>query len=475
MVIIYGDDVGFGDVGAYGSDLIPTPNIDRLAEEGLRFTDGHCSAGTCTPSRFAMLTGVYAFRYGVNIAPPNSPLTIPVEWFTLPRVFKKAGYTTGLVGKWHLGLGEKGSKLDWNGELKPGPVELGFDSVFMMPTTNDRVPCVYVEGHRVVGLDPNDPIHVSDRILREVQVTGSTQYPDARRDNPDEYMQSVVAGYGRIGYMSGGESALWEDETMADVFVEKAKDFIASNKEQPFFLYFSSQDIHLPNTPNGRFDGQTSLGKRGDAMVQFDWSVGEVLRALDTHGLKENTIVIFSSDNGPTNHNDGLVAKGRFQHDGSGVWRGGKYQIYEGANRVPFIVRWPLRVQPGVSDALVSQVDFIASFADLLEVELPETEARDSQNSIDAILGADDVGLPFFLSQSRSLAIREGDWKFVAEVAPKYRQGWMSQYAPKEDQLFDLSKDPGETINVIDEFPELASSMRAKIKRAREGALRAHF
>ncbi|MGJ8639558.1 MAG: sulfatase family protein [Opitutaceae bacterium] len=480
VVLIYADDVGYGDIGAYGAELIPTPNIDRLADEGLRFTDGHCSAGTCTPSRFSMLTGVHAFRSKVNIAPPNSPLKIPVDWITLPKVFKEAGYTTGLVGKWHLGLGEKGVGPDWNGALKPGPIELGFDSVFMMPTTNDRVPCVFVEGDRVVNLDPNDPIHVSDQSLSEVQVLGSTQYPDARSGNPKEFMQSVVAGHGRIGYMSGGKSALWNDETMSDVFVNEAKDFIEENKNHPFFLYFSSQDIHLPNTPNARFDGKTKLGKRGDAMVQFDWSVGQIIDALENHGLKENTLVIFTSDNGPTNHNDShentsKESEKAYQHDGSGIWRGGKYQIYEGANRVPLIVHWPARVEPGVSGALVSQVDFLASMSRFLGVELPEGAAGDSRDTLDAFLGQSDQGLPFFVSQSRGLAIRQGNWKFIQKVDAKYRRGWMSQYAPVEDALYDLETDPGETNNLIAQYPEKASEIRAILNQVKREPIRANF
>ena len=160
VVIIYGDDVGFGDVGIYGSTLIPTPNIDRLAKEGLLFTDGHCSAATCTPSRYSLLTGVHGFRDGVAILPPNAPLTISTKALTLPKLFQQAGYSTGVVGKWHLGLGEKGTPVDWNGDVKPGPLEIGFDHSFLLPSTNDRVPCVYLEGHRVRNLDPKDPLYV---------------------------------------------------------------------------------------------------------------------------------------------------------------------------------------------------------------------------------------------------------------------------------------------------------------------------
>ncbi|MDP4644252.1 MAG: sulfatase-like hydrolase/transferase, partial [Opitutales bacterium] len=340
VVIIYGDDVGYGDVGAYGSKLIPTPNIDRLAEGGLRFTDGHCSAATCTPSRYSLLTGVHGFRDGVSILAPNAPLSISTEILTLPKLFKQAGYTTGVVGKWHLGIGAKGEPVDWNGDVKPGPLEIGFDSSFLLPSTNDRVPCVYLDGHRVLNLDPSDPLYVGAN--KPVDREGSTRYPDARKNKKSmTYYQSthghnnsVINGIGRIGYMAGGKSALWDDETMADVFVKEAKEFIAANKDEPFFLYFASQDIHVPRAPNPRFQGATNLGYRGDAMVQFDWTTGEIMKALEEHGLTENTIVIFSSDNGPVyddGYADGTKVKKSTEevdrgHDGSGVYRGGKYQ-----------------------------------------------------------------------------------------------------------------------------------------------------
>lgn len=214
VIILYSDDVGYGDVSVNGSIKITTPHIDALAAEGLNFTDAHCTASTCTPSRFSLLTGIHAFRHGVGIAPPNATLLIPTNILTLPKLFKQAGYRTGIVGKWHLGLGEKGTIPDWNGRLAPGPMELGFDSSFIFPATGDRVPCVFIDGHEVANLDPNDPIYVGDK-LSEVQKPGSTQYPDARA-KPGAFYNSVINGIGRIGYMSGGKSALWDDHKMAD-------------------------------------------------------------------------------------------------------------------------------------------------------------------------------------------------------------------------------------------------------------------
>jgi len=474
VVIIYGDDVGFGDVGAYGSELIPTPNIDQLAAEGLRFTDGHCAAATCTPSRFSLLTGVHGFRHGVSILPPNAPLSIPTDVLTLPKLFRQAGYTTGVVGKWHLGIGQQGVPTDWNGAVKPGPLEIGFDQMFLLPSTNDRVPCVYLDGHRVVNLDPADPLYVGGK--QDVANKGNTQYPDGQTNreamtyyqSSHGHNNSVINGIGRIGYQSGGKSALWNDETMADVFVEQARNYIAENKDKPFFLYFASQDIHVPRAPHPRFQGKTELGYRGDAMVQFDWSTGEIMKALEAHGLTENTIVIFSSDNGPVyddGYDDGTTLKPRrgevdHGHDGSGIYRGGKYQIYEGGTRVPFIVRWPARIQPGTSDALVNQIDFIASFADLLGVELQDDEALDSRNMLKAFLGDDSTGLPFMIEEAgrTGRALRSGEWKYIAGA---HQDGAKEQ--GRQAELYNLKSDPGERHNIIAQHPEKAESMAKQL------------
>ena len=476
VVIIYGDDVGYGDVGAYGAELIPTPNIDRLAREGLVFTDGHCSAATCTPSRYSLLTGVHGFRSGVRVLPPNAPLVIDTSAFTLPRVFKKKGYRTGIIGKWHLGLGARGSKVDWNDVVAPGPIELGFDECFLLPSTNDRVPCVYLDNHRVPGLDPADPLFIG----KAPAGFSGTVYPDGKT-NPEAmtyygstqgHNNSIINGIGRIGYMHGGRSALWNDETMTDVFVERTRDFLKNQKkDQPFFLMYSSQDIHVPRTPHPRFKGMTPLSYRGDAMVAFDWAVGQVMEALRKNGFADNTMVILSSDNGPVyddGYEDGTtVFTSRKEvdrgHDGSGVYRGGKYQIYEGGTRVPFIVHWPDRIQAQHSSALVSQIDFVASFASFLGVEIPDGQAIDSQDVHGALLGQATVGNRRILEEARRLALRDGHWKFI----PKGRR-------QKTPELYNLQKDPSEQKNLATEYPERALEMSTFLKAVRqaEGGLR---
>ena len=487
VVILYGDDVGFGDVGVNGSRLIPTPNIDRLAAEGINFTDGHCAASTCTPSRFSLMTGSHAFRFGARILPPDAPLIVPTDMLTLGDLFKREGYSTGVVGKWHLGLGTKGTPTNWNGEVKPGPMELGFDYSFLVPSTNDRVPCVYLKGHRVVGLDPRDPLFVGKTIEEVRAKKGSYQYPNGVTDpaamtyylNSNWHNESVINGIGRIGYMAGGRSALWDDETISDVLVGEAIDFIESNKNGPFFLYFSAVDIHVPRAPHPRFQGSTSLGYRGDAMVQFDWAVGAILDVLEENGLERNTMVVFSSDNGPTfddGYRDGTTVVSSSQevdrgHDASGAWRGGKGQIWEAGTRVPFIIRWPERIKSGVSDALVSQVDLLASFAALLETDLAPHEAPDSRDTLSAFLGEDPVGLEILIEESLDLAIRSRNWKYVEATRVKSKSG---PRIPLGESLFNLDSDRNEEENLMERYPEKGRELKSLLERLkREGGLRA--
>lgn len=470
VVIIYGDDVGWGDIGVQGAKMIPTPNIDKLASQGLRFTDGHCSAATCTPSRFSMLTGVHGFRHGVRVLPPDAALTIPPDWFTLPDVFAKAGYQTAVVGKWHIGLGAKGEKVDWNGEVKPGPLELGFGYSFLLPSTNDRVPCVYLDGHRVANLDSTDPLYVGEK----PDGAKSTVYPDGKL-NPESmtyygithgHNDSVINGIGRIGFQWGGKAALWNDETMTDEFVSRSRTWLEKrDRTKPFFLYYAAQDIHVPRAPHPRFRGKSQLGHRGDSMVAFDWAVGELLKVLEEQGVADNTIVIFSSDNGPVyddGYQDGTTVHTSTKeedrgHDGSGPWRGGKYQIYEGGTRVPFLVRWPAKIKAGVSSAMMNQIDFLATFAALLGQEIPAGQAGDSRNMLPALLGEDQKGLPWMLEEADTLALREGPWKFV--LRPKQKDG---------GELYHLDTDAGEQKNVIGENAERAAAMKAKLLAARD-------
>ncbi|MEM6505407.1 MAG: arylsulfatase [Planctomycetota bacterium] len=472
VVILYGDDVGFGDVGVYGSKKIPTPRIDALAAQGLRFTDAHCAAATCTPSRYSMLTGEMAFRQpGTGIANPTANMLIKPDRFTMMDLFKQAGYTTAVVGKWHLGLDDQ-QPIQWNGTIKPGPEAIGFDYHFILPTTNDRVPSVYVREGKVVNLDPNDPITISPKPLGD-DVPG-TAYPDGRK-NPEamtkmvgdhQHACSVTNGIGRIWYMKGGKAALWKDEDIADDFVNEAGKWVEANKDKPFFLFFPTSDIHVPRYPHERFHGKSKLGMRGDAMVSFDWSCGAVLDILEEHGLTEDTIVILGSDNGPVyddGYKDGTTvrkanAASDRGHFGAGPFRGGKYSIYEGGTRTPFIVRWPGKIEPGVTDALFSQTDLMGSFAALLDQEIPEGEAMDSRDELDVLLGKDKVGSEAILVQTNNtkVAMRYKNWKFIPGKNP---------------EVYDLSKDVGEKNNLARSNPEMTQKLAELMAKYRKQGL----
>ena len=471
VVIIYGDDVGYGDVGVYGAEKIPTPNIDRLARTGLLFTDGHCAAATCTPSRYSMLTGNSAFRKaGTGILPGDGKMAISSDQFTLPDLFKQAGYVTAVVGKWHLGLGDGVTPIDWNGEVTPGPQDIGFDYSFILPATNDRVPCVYLRNRRIVNLDPNDPIKVDYKNKLTDTYPDAREHPEAMTvyQSVNGHNRSVINGIGRIGWMSGGRSALWDDETMTDQLVTEAKAFITRNRNRPFFLYYAAQNIHVPRVPHPRFCGKSGLGPRGDSMVEFDWATGEILQTLEDLGLSENTMVVFSSDNGPV-YNDGYAdgctvdrsfGEADHGHDGSGIYRGGKYQIYEGGTRVPFIISWPGTIEPKVSGSLISQLDLLASFSEFFSIDLPETAGFDSRNMLSSLLG---------LTEKSDGAILEEAFTHVAVLCANYK------YIPARtdrwnglslsEELYDLQTDPSEQKNLATELPEKAQEMKALLEK----------
>ena len=469
IVLIMTDDLGYGDLSAYGATALPTPNIDRLAKQGLRFTDAHSSAATCTPSRYALLTGEYAWRKpGTGVLPGNAALIIEPNRTTLPSVLKRVGYTTAVVGKWHLGLGPQGGP-DWNGDVTPGPNDVGFDYAFIMAATGDRVPTIYIENRRAVGGDPADPIAVSYGKPLGEWPTGK-DHPELLKMHPSHgHDQTIVNGISRIGFMTGGKAALWKDEDMADVFTSKAVSFIESHKNAPFFLYFATHDPHVPRVPHPRFVGKTSLGPRGDAITEADWSVGEVLRALDRLNLTRNTLVIFTSDNGPVvddGYKDDAVAK-LGSHKPAGPFRGGKYSNFEGGTRIPFIVRWPGHVSAGTSDALLCQIDLLASLGKLTAASVQD--AGDSQDVLNALVGRSRTGRSELVEEAGALSLRQGTWKYI-EPNNKQKINKDTNTELGNDsvpQLYDLSTDRGETRNVAPDHPDRVTSMVAALERIR--------
>ena len=467
IIYILTDDVGYGDVGCYGATHVKTPNIDRLAKEGLRFTDAHATASVCTPTRYAFLTGRYAWRQpGTGIAPGDSPALIKPGTVTVPSLLKSAGYRTGLVGKWHLGLGE--GKTDFNGEIKPGPLDLGFDSAFFIPATGDRVPCVFIEDRRVLGYDPADPIQVSYGKKIGNEPTGKD--PDVKlliQGGPGHF-DTVVNGISRIGFMTGGQKARWVDQDIADTLTARAVKFIESNKAGPFFLYFTPHDIHEPMVPHPRFRGTSDCGWRGDVIHQLDWTVGQVLATLDRLKLATNTLVTFTSDNGGANKNtydDGTnPLHGRQKPNGA--LRGFKGSLYEGGHRVPFIARWPARIPAGgTSSRLIGHVDTLATVAALTGQKLPADAGPDSFNVLPAWLGERTATPPrdHLVLQNNNpspLALRQGDWILIQRGAGQRQQ--QGATGPVFE-LYNLATDLSETNNLADSNPEKVKELAQRL------------
>lgn len=471
VIYIYADDLGYGDLSCYGSTKIHTPNLDKLAASGIRFTNGHCTSATCTPSRYALMTGQYPWRkQGTGILPGDAALIIPTDKTTLPNLFKKAGYKTAIIGKWHLGLGEKVEK-EWNKEIKPGPNEVGFDYSFIFPATADRVPTVFLENHKVIALDPNDPITVDYQKPIGNDPTGK-EHPELlkMKSSPNHgHDNTIVNGIGRIGYMSGGKMARWTDEELSTTFLTKTKDFIAANKSESFFLYVALTEPHVPRMPATVFKGKSGLGLRGDAILQLDWTVGEILKQVETQGIAKNTIIIFTSDNGPVlddGYQDGAVTQLN-GHTPLGVLRGGKYSALEGGTRVPFIISWPKIIKPQVSNALVSQIDLIASFSNLLKQAIPAGDAPDSENTLDAFLGKSTKGRSVFVEQGGALSIVKDGWKCISPNDGPAFSALVSIETGNlpEPQLYNLNDDVSEKNNLATKYPEKVKELMELLKQ----------
>lgn len=469
IVLIFADDVGYGDVGCYGASKIATPNIDALAAQGRRFTDYHTASAVCSPSRYALLTGQYPFR--VDLYHPlflRAPLAIDPQQPTIASMLRQHGYKTACIGKWHLGFGTEAP--DWNGDLKPGPLEVGFDYYFGVPVVNSHPPFVWVENHRVVGLDPNDPFVFG-------QKAETTPYPEKRK------LEAI--GGARAAH------ALYDDRQVGTRIAAEAVEYIDQHADERFFLYLATTNIHHPFTPAPRFDGTSQAGRYGDFMHELDWIVGRVQNALDENGITDETLIIFASDNGGM-LNEGGQDAWRAGHALNGDLLGFKFGAWEGGHRVPFIVRWDGHVPAGtVSDQLLCSVDLFATLGSVVGHKLDDLEAPDS---LDA--------LPMWTSESQKavrtsavlaanrpshLSFRQGDWMYIpaqgsggfggprggpGAIALSGRSnsditaaGRLKRDAPPA-QLYNLRRDLGQTTNVIREHPEVARQLSQALQRA---------
>lgn len=468
IIFIYTDDLGYGDVSAYGATELKTPNIDALANGGVKFTNGYATSATCSPSRYALLTGVYPWRNKrAKILPGTAPLIIDTARLTLPKMLKHKGYHTGIVGKWHLGLGT--GHVDWNTQISPGPNEVGFDYSYIMAATQDRVPTVYIKNGMVDNLDPNDPISINYKTNFEGEPTGTDNPELLKMVGDPQHSNSINNGVPRIGYMKGGETAKWIDEDMADHFLSKAQDYVRKHKNKPFFLYYAMQQPHVPRTPHKRFVGTTDMGPRGDVIIEADWCVGELIKTLEEQGLLENTLIVFSSDNGPV-INDGYAdqsIKRLGEHKPWGELRGGKYSLFEAGTRVPFITYWKGEINPTVSDALVSQVDLMASIATLVNANAEKTDSEDLLNTF---LGKTKVGRKNLIIEATTrTALRKDNWIMI----PPYNGPKLNKIKnietgnSKEYQLYDLSKDIEQQNNLATSNPEKLKELIAEFESIR--------
>ncbi|MGJ8694681.1 MAG: sulfatase-like hydrolase/transferase [Verrucomicrobiaceae bacterium] len=487
VVLIFADDLGYGDLGCYGATKLKTPNIDKLAAEGRKFTDAHSASAVCTPSRYGLLTGEYPFR-GANgkgiwgPAPITSPLLIPTETLTIADVFKNSGYDTAVFGKWHLGFGEGANK--WNAPLRPGPQDLGFDYYFGMPVVNSAPPYVYVENDRIVGSDPDDPIKLLGRDARKDQITPITPI------KPEESQRSR-------NQFGGAKKAhaLFNDYEVGTKLTEKATGWIKDRKEKPFFCYFATTNVHHPFTPAKRFQGSSESGVYGDFVHELDWIVGEVVKTLEEKGLTDNTLIIFTSDNGGM-FNLGGRAAAELGHRINGDLLGSKFGIWEGGHRVPFIAKWPGEIEAGsVSDQLTISVDLLSTFAALTGQKLENP--KDSINMLPALTGnpAEPLRSEMFITPSKPshMSYRKGKWMYIpAKSDGGFSGSKPGQHAwggpavaklvhtPNSDiedgklkknaspaQLYDLEADPNQTKNLYLEHPEIVKEMAAVLNQVR--------
>jgi arylsulfatase A len=481
VIIINADDIGYGDLSSYGATKVRTPNIDKIAAEGISFTDAHSASAVCSPSRYGLMTGEYPARKDYLWGPLmlKEPLSIDTNQMTIASLMKDAGYKTAIIGKWHLGFGGRDELLDWNKPLNPGPLELGFDYYYGVPVLNSHPPFVYVENHHVVGLVPEDPlIYGKMSTAREF----------------DEKFELDAIGGGEAAH------ALYKDREVGTNLKDRAIKWIRENKDEAFFLYFASTNIHHPFTAAPQFIASSDAGPYGDSIHELDWMVGEITKALEEEGLVENTLLIFTSDNGGMFNRGGQTAW-EAGHRLNGKLLGMKFGAWEGGHRVPFIVRWPGVAPAGEkSDELISNVDMLATLADIVGRDLSDDDGPDSVNVVNAFKGikGDPIRESLVISpfQKTHLTIRSGKWVYIdaqneggfggtrvgqhlfagaaavgftGQENSDIVDGKIRADAPPA-QLYDLENDPYQTTNVYNDFPDVAGKMKALLADTMQGS-----
>lgn len=473
VIMIYTDDLGYGDLSVYGGE-IPTPHIDKLADNGILHTRAYATASTCTPSRYSLLTGEYAWRQkGRGVVNADAAALIPSGKQTIATIFKKAGYKTAVVGKWHLGLGDS-EGITWNDLIRNTPNDIGFDYSFIMPATSDRVPCVYVENGKVVNLTLADPLEINYHHKIGTLPTGKENPELLKLSYSHGHDMTIINGISRIGYQSGGKTAMWKDENIADDFTKAATQFITNNKDNPFFLYLATNNIHVPRMPHTRFQGKSGYGLRGDAILELDDMVNTITKTLDKMNITENTIIIFSSDNGAV-LDDGYVDKSIElvgNHNPFGELRGGKYSTYEAGTRIPFIISWKGTISKQISEAQISQVDFLGSISELLKVDYDQKQAIDTQNQWNTWIGKSSESRSEIVQEAiqNVISVIEGDYKYISPTENKMKYAWQTGietgFSPFP-QLYNLKLDPKEAHNIADKHPNLVERFQKKIAKIR--------
>ena len=473
VIVLLADDLGYGDLGCYGATRVETPNVNALAQHGVRFTNAHAVAATSTPSRYSLLTGEYSWRRpGTDIARGNASMIIRPEQFTMADMFKSRGYATAAIGKWHLGLGDKAGQQDWNAPLPCALGDLGFDYHYIMAATGDRVPCVFIEQGMVADYDPSAPIEVNYDANFPGEPTGADHPEMLYNLKPSHgHDMSIVNGISRIGFMKGGGKALWKDENIADSIASHAIGFIREHQDEPFFMYCCTNDVHVPRFPHERFRGKSPMGYRGDAILQFDWTVGQIVGELERLGIADNTLIVLTSDNGPV-VDDGYADRAvelLGDHRPAGPFRGGKYSAFEGGTQVPCIAYWPKHISEArESDALVSHIDLFRSFAGLIGATLPKGSAPDSKDALATLLGDADTDREYVVEQAadHTLSIRTSDWKYISTSngeaiiswGPLIETGYL-----RTPQLYDMRK-VDEQENEAAQHPEIVYDLQQMLK-----------